>query len=89
MGVKINFRIIRKIHAADPEMGFLTKSISKPYGRATAIPPARKLTFCFESHLEKIKKFYESFMKCSRFSDTVFHKIDFTADGFHKDHPPA
>ena len=27
-------------HAAEPEIGFLTKSISKPYGRATAMPPA-------------------------------------------------
>ena len=26
--------------AADPEIGFLTKSISKPYGRATTMPPA-------------------------------------------------
>ena len=33
-----------KNHAADPEIGFLTKSISKPYGRATAIPPAWELT---------------------------------------------
>ena len=29
-----------KNHAADPEKGFLTKSISKPYGHATAMPPA-------------------------------------------------
>ena len=40
MAVKINLRIITKNHAADPEKGFLTKSISKPYGRATAMPPA-------------------------------------------------
>ena len=38
--VKINFRIITKNHAAYPEIRFLTKSISKPYGRATAIPTA-------------------------------------------------
>ena len=30
MGVKINSRIITKNHAADPEIGFLTKSILKP-----------------------------------------------------------
>ena len=30
MGVKMNLRIITKNHAADPEIGFLTKSISKP-----------------------------------------------------------
>ena len=40
MGVKMNLRIITKNHAADPEKGFLTKSISKPYGGATAMPPA-------------------------------------------------
>ena len=40
MGVKINLRIITKNHAAGPEIGFLTKSISKPYGLATAMPPA-------------------------------------------------
>ena len=44
MGAKMNFKIITKNHAADPEIGFLTKSISKPYGRATAIPPALELT---------------------------------------------
>ena len=30
-------------HEADPEIGFLTKSISKPYGRATAMQPAWEL----------------------------------------------
>ena len=34
MDVKINSRIIMKNNAADPEIGFLTKSILKPYGRA-------------------------------------------------------
>ena len=43
MGVKINLRIITKNHEADPEIGFLTKPISKRYGRVTAIPPASKL----------------------------------------------
>ena len=43
MGVKMNLRIITKNHAADPEKGFLAKSISKPYGRATAMPPAWEL----------------------------------------------
>ena len=45
MDVKMNLRIITKNHAADPETGFLTKSISKPYGRATAMPPAWELRF--------------------------------------------
>ena len=30
----MNFRIKTKNHAADPDIGFLTKSISKPFGRA-------------------------------------------------------
>ena len=29
--------------AADSEIGFFTKSTAKPYGRATAMPPACKL----------------------------------------------
>ena len=44
MDVKMNLRIITKNHAADPEKGFLTKSISKPNGRATAMPTAWELT---------------------------------------------
>ena len=31
---------ITKYHAADSKIRFLTKSILKPYGRATAMPPA-------------------------------------------------
>ena len=38
VAVKMNLRIITKNYAADPDIGLLTKSISKPYGRATAIP---------------------------------------------------
>ena len=45
MGVKINLRIITKNHAAEPEIGFLIKSISKPYGRATAMPAAWEVIF--------------------------------------------
>ena len=40
MGVKMNLRIKRKNHEADPEKEFLTKSISKPLGRATDMPTA-------------------------------------------------
>ena len=47
MGVQINFRIITKNHATDPEIRFHTKSISKSYGRATAMPPARELSDYF------------------------------------------
>ena len=39
----MNLRIITKNHAADPEIGFLTKSSSKPYGHATGMPPAWEL----------------------------------------------
>ena len=62
MGAKMNLRIITKNYEADAEIEFLTNSISKPYGRATAIPPAlelqiKNLSFkvsrqsCFESVL--------------------------------------
>ena len=40
MAVKRNLRIITKNHAADPEIGLITKSISKPNGFATAMPTA-------------------------------------------------
>ena len=43
MAVKMNLRIITKNRAADPGIRFLTKSISKPNGRATAMPTAREL----------------------------------------------
>ena len=43
MGVKMNLRMITKNHEADPEIGFLTKSISNPFGRATAMPTAWEL----------------------------------------------
>ena len=38
-----SLRIITKNHAADPEIRFLTKSISKLNGRATAMPTAWEL----------------------------------------------
>ena len=47
MVVKMNLRVITKNHAADLEIGFLTKSIPKPYGRPTAMPPAWELNFKF------------------------------------------
>ena len=43
MGVKMNLSMITKNHTADPEIGFLTRSISKAYGRAMAMPPAWEL----------------------------------------------
>ena len=44
MGLKMNFKIITKNHAADPEIEFFTNSILKPYGRATAMQVASELT---------------------------------------------
>ena len=44
MAVKMNLRIITKNHAADPEKGFLAKSISKSNGYATAMPTAWELS---------------------------------------------
>ena len=49
MAVKMILRIITNNHAADPEKGFLTKSISKPFDRATAKPRARELMTYFSS----------------------------------------
>ena len=43
MAVKMNFRIKTKSHAADQEIGFLAKSISKFNGCATAMPQAWEL----------------------------------------------
>ena len=39
----MNLRIITKNHAADPEKGFVAKSISKPDGCATAMPKTSEL----------------------------------------------
>ena len=41
----MNFRITTKNHTADPEIEFLAKSSLKPYGRATAMPPAWELDY--------------------------------------------
>ena len=43
VGVKMILRMITKNHTPDPEIGFLTKSILKLYGRATAMPTAWEL----------------------------------------------
>ena len=44
MGVKMNLKIKTKNHAADPEIGFLAKSISKSNGYTIAMPTAWELT---------------------------------------------
>ena len=43
MAVIMNLRIVTKNHAADPEMEFLAKSISKFNGCATAKPTVWEL----------------------------------------------
>ena len=45
MAVKMNSRIITKNHVADPDKGFLAKSISKSNGYATAMPTAWELSY--------------------------------------------
>ena len=40
---KNEFKDNSENHAADPEIGFLAKSISVPYGRGTAMPTAWEL----------------------------------------------
>ena len=39
MNLKKNFRIITKNLAADPEIEFVKKSISRAYGCGTVMPP--------------------------------------------------
>ena len=56
MDVKMISRIITKNHAADQEIGFLIKSITKPYERATAMPPAWDLNIKYDSLLKLILK---------------------------------
>ena len=45
MAVKMNLTIMKKNHAADQEIGFLAKSISKSNGCATAMPTAWELSY--------------------------------------------
>ena len=47
MAVKMNLRIITKNHVADPEIGFVVKSISKPNGYVTAMPTPWELNFTY------------------------------------------
>ena len=43
MSIKLNFRLIMKNPAVDSEIGFLTKSLLKPYGRAGVMPKVWEL----------------------------------------------
>ena len=40
----MNLRIVTKNRAADPKIGFHTKSVFKPQGNAAAMPTAWELT---------------------------------------------
>ena len=45
MSVKVEFKDNDENYAADPEIKFLRKSISKPYARGTALSPGWELIF--------------------------------------------
>ena len=60
MAVKMNLRIITKSHAADPEIEFRTKSISRPNDRATAMPTAWELIHNLKSRGKSDKYFQSS-----------------------------
>ena len=51
----MNLRIITKNHAADPEIGFLNKSIFMPFGQTAAMPIAWELSFAYFFSSRKIK----------------------------------
>ena len=73
MSVKMNLRIITKNHAANPGIGFLTKSISKPNGRSTAMPTAWELnktyTICAEKYQKMRLRSVENFINYWQVSD--------------------
>ena len=54
---EMNLRIITKNDAADPEIGFLTKSIPKPHGRSAAMPTALDLRMITNLQNKKIGSF--------------------------------
>ena len=56
MCVKIYIRKITKNHAADPEIGFRTKSILKPYEHSAVMPTAWELTLSSLKQRHLIKK---------------------------------
>ena len=52
----MNLRIRTKNHAAKQEIGFQTKSISKPYSRETAMPAAWELKSYFPKKIVGIER---------------------------------
>ena len=69
MAVQMNLKLITKNHAADPEIGFLAKSISKSNGCATAMPTAWELV-----------KIYLFIVPCYT-EDFLYSKILYAVDG--------
>ena len=63
MTVKINLRIIAKNHAADPQIEFLTKSISMSNDCATAMPIAWELKIEAWCHVMKQIYHYVKYQK--------------------------
>ena len=59
----MNLRIITKNRAADPEIGFIIKSLSQSYGLATTMPTA------WELRMLKSGKFF--IQKSSHFYDDL------------------
>ena len=84
MAVKMNLRIITKRFAADPEIGFLTKSISKANGYATAMPPAwelkinnfMNLTLKLKIFLFNFKKIFSTGDRLNSFSLSILEIFD-------------
>ena len=59
----MNLRIVTKNPEADPEIGFLTKSSSKPYCRAEAMPTAKELTNKYNiQNLHTRSAFFRSYL---------------------------
>ena len=64
--VKINLRMIRKNYAADPEIGFLGKSISKSNGCATAMPTAWELSNFWRGSIHSTVRYQGKLLKRGR-----------------------
>ena len=86
ISAKMKLRIITKNHAADPEIGYITKSISKPYCSAAAMAPAWelmiKLFFIFDTYLYYQKSCTNR--RQTKNSAASKAKKNFNRSGFHK-----
>ena len=82
-----------KNHKAYPEKGFLTKSISKSYGRSMAMPPAWELNLISMSNImcrvvKNIKKVLCIIFILYFASSTKVHLTPTLTDGLCKDQSP-